>query len=182
MKVRYFHKDKKVSVISKETPYALTIEKCASYMDLFLPNILFKNIKKCQLVLQTLLKYADGYERDDRIIVWKELRCWSNVYGYHSHLTTIFPHIFSFNIGIVCINPNDFNSHRYTYSLEQILSNEVYYGYFCNYWLKHYNYDDLFQALYDVSVGLASDGKAMPDELIEMILCQAFCLHNRIKL
>lgn len=95
-----------------------------------------------------------------------------DTYGDVDKVDKIFMCLFHFNLGIV--NPNVRNAYKHEYSLEQILSSDVYYKQFCDYWLKQYNYDDLFKLVYDVSVFLASDRKPMPDELIEIILYYAF--------
>lgn len=148
MKVRYFDHEKK-SVVSITTPYAFTLEKCHAYLELFLPTLHIDSntLGRCKVVLDTILKYADDWERDDKVVVWKEFSCWEDTYEDVDRVDKIFMCLFHFNLGIVCVNPNVFGAYKHEYSLEQILSSDVYYKQFCDYW---YNYDDLFKLVYDV--------------------------------
>jgi hypothetical protein len=175
MNIRYFTRGpkNKIEVGIERAPYTFDVKKCASYLDLFLPELTHNNeaiLKRCQLVLNTVFKYAGKGHRKN--ILLKEVNCWS-----YSEREPMFSRLFVFDLDILCSHPCGRNAYHYEYSFKDILLNKKCYESFCNYWLKQYNYDDLFHTLYTVSCVL-SPKEPLPNELIDMILCQAFYLHN----
>lgn len=168
MNIRYFIRDSSnnISIGIERAPYIFDVKKCASYLDLFLPELAHNEVilKRCQLILNTLFKYAE--EGDRQFLLWKELDYWSPFLRHD-----IFPCLFSYDLKVLCIKPT-----RYC-AFKDILLRKNCYESFCNYWLEQYNYDDLFHTLYTVSCVL-SPKEPLPNELIDMILCQAFYLHN----
>jgi hypothetical protein len=156
-------------------PFIITEEKCKSYIDLHYVNYLptKKELNKCVIIFNTLLKYVDGYEyEDDYNVVWCECNFWDN-YSVYTPKKIFNVLIYNTELRICCTNPN--NKNIIEYSLYNLIVNDEYYNKFINYYKTCYNYDDIFESLNNVSKILKNQ---LPIEIIDYIISIALNFNN----
>ena len=119
-------KNNVVSIATTKLPFKITPQKCESYLDIHLKDL--KDLKddkssRCCYIFNKLLRYADGYERDDdKIVLWREFNYWNpNIESRKG----IFSLIFQGNLSVVCVNPNTKNAIDKEFKLEDFKNGKL---------------------------------------------------------
>jgi hypothetical protein len=157
------------------------VDKCKSYIDLFLPHLSYINdninddniLNKCCYIINKLIRYADDCECDgdndnNKFIIWREFDYWERQKISRKHLFKLF---FRYDIFILSDNPNNENAYEKEFSLEELLIDDDKFKIFNDYWNTSFDYYDLSKAIKDVTKYHNVD---LPQDLIDIILCYAY--------